>query len=511
MSRTSGGAGADTQVLIVGAGPTGLALALWLARLGIRIRIIDRTADVAPISRALGVHARTLEFYQQLGFAEAVVNAGVIVPSLNLWVRGRRVSSVPFRNVGEGMTPFPFVLDFAQDEHERLLIARLRDAGATVERNTELTGFRADEHGVDAVLRQRDGGEEHCRCAYVAGCDGAHSTVRQVLGLNFPGGTYEHLFYVADVVARGQAVDHGIHVDLDEADLLAIFDMKGEGHVRLVGTLPPAALDRRREASLTFDDVARRPIEQLHLEIERVNWFSTYRVHHRVADRFRVGRAFLLGDAAHVHSPVGAQGMNTGIGDAVNLAWKLATVLKGEMREAVLDTYESERIAFARRLVSTTDRAFALASRSGRVAALVRTRLFPHAVTTLFRFNAMRRFLFRTVSQIAITYRRSPLSRGSAGAIRGGDRLPWIDGNFAPLASLTWQVHVYGIASEALRERCRQLGLELCVFPWRPEMKRAGLGRDALYLVRPDGYVAFADAHHTGGEGLATYVAALHI
>src|SRR5206468_10679477 len=158
--------GADAQVLIVGAGPTGLALALWLTRFGVRLRIIDKTKDVAPISRALGVHARTLEFYRQLGFAEAVVNSGVIVPSLNLWVRGRRVSSVPFASVGEGLTPFPFVLDFAQDEHERLLIARLREAGVVVERNTELTAFRADDQGVEAVLRMSDGREERCRCDY---------------------------------------------------------------------------------------------------------------------------------------------------------------------------------------------------------------------------------------------------------------------------------------------------------------------------------------------------------
>jgi hypothetical protein len=285
---------------------------------------------------------------------------------------------------------------------------------------------------------------------------------------------------------------------------LAIFDMKGDGHVRLVGTLPADAPDRPHDGVLTFDDVARRPIEQLHLEIDRVNWFSTYRVHHRVASRFHVGRAFLLGDAAHVHSPVGAQGMNTGIGDAVNLAWKLAAVLTNEMSNTVLDSYESERIAFARRLVSTTDRAFALASRSSRVAALVRTKLFPAAVTMLFRFAAVRRYLFRTVSQIEIKYRDSALSRGKAGGVHGGDRLPWIDDNFSPLKSLRWQAHVYGDASNDLRERCQQLGIELCVFAWRPGMRRAGLRRDALYLVRPDGYVALAEVHG-GAEQLTAY------
>src|SRR5207342_1659144 len=158
---------------------------------------------------------------------------------------------------------------------------------------------------------------------------GAHSAVRTSLGIAFGGGTYQRLFYVADVVARGPTVDDGVNVALDDVELLVVFDMKGPGRVRLVGTIRAESAEER-EREWTFDDIGRRPIDRLGLEVEQVNWFSTYRVHHRVADRFRAGRAFLLGDAAHVHSPVGAQGMNTGIGDAVNLAWKLADVLRGE-------------------------------------------------------------------------------------------------------------------------------------------------------------------------------------
>ena len=499
----------DTQVLVVGAGPTGLAFALWLARLGIRIRIIDKTDDVANISRALGVHARTLEIYRQLGFADEAVARGVIVPALNLWTRGTRVARVPFRNVGEGLTPFPFVLDFAQDEHERLLIAQLAHAGVQVERRTELTGLTQDAKGVIATLGRADGAEEQCACDYLAGCDGAHSAVRGAIGVAFGGGTYQHLFYVADVTGRGPVVDDGVHVDLDEADLLAVFDMKGEGHIRLVGTLRADAAGDE----LSFDDVARRPIEHLRLEVDSVNWFSTYRVHHRVASRFRVGRAFLLGDAAHVHSPVGAQGMNTGIGDATNLAWKLATVIGGGAHSALLDTYEAERIAFARRLVATTDRAFAVATKPGKLAAFVRTRAFPQLVSVASRLRAVRRYLFRTVSQIMIEYRGSALSAGSAGSVHGGDRLPWVpperpgeDDNHSPLTSLRWQVHVYGAASDNLHHTCETLGLPLHTFPWRQAMQRCGLARNAVYLVRPDGYVGFADPAASSAR-LRVYVA----
>ena len=193
-----------------------------------------------------------------------------------------------------------------------------------------------------------------------------------------------------------------------------------------------------------------------------MNWFSTYHVHHRVAARFRAGRAFLLGDAAHVHSPVGGQGMNTGIGDAVNLAWKLAAVLNGGAPDRLLATYEQERIGFARRLVATTDRAFTVVTKQGRVARWVRTRLVPLIAPLLFRLAPVRRFLFRTVSQINVNYRNSPLSEGAAGGVRGGDRLPWVStgpgtDNFAPLASLTWQVHVYGEPRPGLADVCAEL------------------------------------------------------
>src|SRR5262249_10917074 len=192
---------------------------------------------------------------------------------------------------------------------------------------------------------------------------------------------------------------------------------------------------------LTFDDVRARVTGHLHFTIGRVNWFSTYHVHHRVASRFKEGRAFLLGDAAHVHSPVGGQGMNTGIGDAVNLAWKLAAVLNGSAGADLLNTYELERIAFARRLVATTDRIFTLVTTQGMIAQLVRTRLVPWIAPLLFQFAGVRRFAFHTASQIGIEYRHSPLSAGAAGAVRGGDRLPWVEtkpgqDNFAPLTSL---------------------------------------------------------------------------
>jgi hypothetical protein len=257
-------------------------------------------------------------------------------------------------------------------------------------------------------------------------------------------------------------------------------------------------LPGREAGKLTFDDVKGKAIEHLKLNIVKLNWFSTYRVHHRVANHFREGRAFLLGDAAHIHSPVGGQGMNTGIGDAVNLAWKLAAVLKEAAPASLLDTYEPERIAFARRLVATTDRIFILVTRRGIIARLVRTRLVPLVVPLLFRLPPFRRFMFETLAQFGINYRNSPLSAGTAGAVRGGDRLPWVQlgpgqDNFAPLTSLKWQVHLYGEARPGVADACAELQLPLHRFAWQPAMRRAGFESGALYLIRPDGYVALAD------------------
>jgi hypothetical protein len=246
----------------------------------------------------------------------------------------------------------------------------------------------------------------------------------------------------------------------------------------------------------------------MEVEVDRVNWFSAYRVHHRVADRFRTGRAFLLGDAAHIHSPVGGQGMNTGIGDAVNLAWKLADVLRGRADVSLLDTYEPERIAFARRLVATTDRAFIFITSRGPIARWVRLHLVPRVIPILFSSKVVRRLMFRTISQTTIAYRDSRLSAGTAGRVRGGDRLPWVrldgaDDNFAPLASVAWQVHVYGEPTAEIADACRARGLELHVFPWRAAMRAAGLARNAGYLVRPDGHVALADPRASGAVLMA--------
>lgn len=485
----------DAEVLIVGAGPTGLVLALWLTRQGIRVRIVDRAPEPGTTSRALAVQARTLELYRQLDLADMVVKAGHKNPGINLWVRGRRRAHLSFGDAGATLTPFPFVLIYPQDRHERLLIDRLALLGVTVERLTELVDFDDDDKRVVARLRTADGREELCTSRFLAGCDGARSFTRRKLGAGFEGGTYDQVFYVADVEASGPTANGEVHLALERADFVALLAYDDEGRGRLVGTVR----DGRAEAqpSLTFDDVGHRAIESLGLHVDKVNWFSTYRVHHRVTDHYRRGSTFLLGDAAHVHSPAGGQGMNTGIGDAVNLAWKLAAVLRGRAPDALLDSYEIERLAFARTLVATTDRLFSAVTAEGTFADFVRTRVAPLVASAAYALGPVRELLFRVISQTMVHYHESPLSQGSAGKVEGGDRLPWVavngTDNYDSLREIAWQLHVYGATDGAIAEWCGARGLPLHVFDWDEAYQRVGLARNAAYLLRPDTYVAMAN------------------
>jgi 2-polyprenyl-6-methoxyphenol hydroxylase-like FAD-dependent oxidoreductase len=264
-----------SEVLIVGAGPTGLVLALWLTKLGVKVRIVDKTAEPGTTSRALALQARTLELYRQLDLADAVVEKGHKVPAVNLWVKGERKARLPFETIGTDLTPYAFLEIFPQDQHERLLVERLQALGVSVERRTELVGFTDRGECVTARLRKPDGQEEFCKATYIAGCDGARSLVRETIGTGFPGGTYRQIFYVADVEASGPAVNGELHVDLDEADFLAVFPLAVKGRARLIGTVRDARADRADE--LRFDDVSGSAIDHLKVKVEMVNWFASLR------------------------------------------------------------------------------------------------------------------------------------------------------------------------------------------------------------------------------------------
>jgi 2-polyprenyl-6-methoxyphenol hydroxylase-like FAD-dependent oxidoreductase len=484
----------ESEVLIVGAGPSGLVLALWLHAFGVKARIVDAASGPGTTSRALAVQARTLELYRQLDLAQAVVDEGHPIEFFNLWAEGEHRARIPLGAIGAGLTPYPFFHIYPQDRHERLLVERLAAAGIEVERNITLVHYEERGDHIEASLVDADENETRCRARWVIGCDGARSKVRDIMGVGFPGGTYRQVFYVADIEGDSPALNGELNLDLDESDLLAVFATAPQGRGRLVGTVRD---DRAAHPeTLQFSDVSQRAIDNLMISVRMVNWFSTYRVHHRVAEHFRRGRAFLVGDAGHIHSPAGGQGMNTGIGDAINLAWKLAAVLSGQAPESLLDSYEAERLPFAQRLVHTTDRAFSFLTADGPVAEIVRTGIVPRILPLIGKLPAAREFLFRTISQTLVHYRTAPLNAGHAGKVHGGDRLPWVqfDGgdNFAPLPRLGWQLHVYGSVQAELATWCALHGVALRRYDWHEACATAGLVRDAIYLLRPDSYVGLA-------------------
>lgn len=498
----------NAQVLIIGAGPTGLTLALWLKRLGVDIRVIDKASGPGETSRALAVQARTLEFHRQIGIAQDVLSAGVKLKRLTMRTPKGIAAELALSEFGAGVTRYSFAFALPQDIHERVLLGHLQEAGVTVERQTELVDFEDDGAGVTAKLR-KDGTVSFARVEYLVGADGAHSAVRHGMKLAFLGGTYDQSFYVADVGGHGPATPEGLDIVLGAYGFALIMPVRQSGSLRLIGVVPKRF---EAEPKLTFEMIRADVERESNIKVETVNWFSAYRVHHRVADHFRLGRVFIAGDAGHIHSPAGGQGMNTGMGDAVNLAWKLAAVLQGRAKPALLDSYEPERIAFAHSLIKGTDQAFRLVSGRSWISDVWRRFVMPNILARLLKTKFGSRFFFGLISQTRINYRGFALSQGKAGGVEGGDRLPWIDNpagdNFAPLASLDWQVHVYGEAQAPFAERIAAIGLPLHRFQWTDAMGKAGLVRDAAYLVRPDGHVGLV-TETQDAKAFENYVAML--
>ena len=508
----------QTDVLIVGAGPTGLMLANQLARRGVRVLIIDRQAGPSRETRALGVQARTLEIYSALGIVERALELGTPGRGANLWANGRRMARVPLGDAGQGVTPYPFIHILGQDDNERIMGERLRDWGVAVQWSTELTGLEQHADDVVATLKNTDGTMQEVTTAYVAGCDGARSTVRELCGITFPGAPYEHVFFVADVEATGSMVAGEVNIYLWRAGFHLFFPMRGQDHWRIVGIVPKQLRDRDDVAFEAVIPSVRGELGSA-LAFKSCTWFSTYRIHHRSAARFRDRRCFLLGDAAHIHSPVGAQGMNTGLQDAYNLAWKLALVVQGKAGPGLLNSYEEERVPVAQRLLATTDRAFRLVVSDSWLAGLLRTQVLARFAAFALGLKRIQSVAFRTVSQTGIHYRYSALSRSvqglPEGAPQSGDRFPWLrlklraDGpvqdSFRDIDDRPFNLFVFGktAASQPL-----QFGdiLHTHLIPTDPvndsAMRHAQIPSPSFYLVRPDGYIALCgmgfDANEVG-------------
>ena len=498
-----------TDVLIVGAGPTGLMLANQLGRRGIVPTIIDRHSGPAQQSRAMAVHARTLEIYRKLGIAERAVELGGIGGGANLWARGRRRARIPFGEMGKGLSAFPYVLMLGQDDNERIMGDLLRQWNIAVRWNTELIALEQGASEVKLTLKEPDGSTRTMTASYVAGCDGSRSSVRELNHIGFPGASYEHTFFVADTVATGSMVPGELNGYLWPDGFHLFFPMHGTNRWRLIGILPAGL---RAKSNVTFEDVlpSLRREAGTTLSFQSCSWFSSYRIQHRCTERFRDRRCVLAGDAAHVHSPMGGQGMNTGLQDAYNLAWKLALVIQGRADEAILDSYEAERHPVATRLLESTDRAFQLVVMDNWLAGLFRTRIMTNIVAFAMKRSAARRIAFHALSQIGINYRQSPMSRTLPGVNRraplAGDRFPWlqlrfeangpIEDLFQRLDDTRFNLLTFGQPVPSAESFGMGDFLRVHAIPRDGDnakvLAAVSIGDRAFYLLRPDGHVGVA-------------------
>jgi 2-polyprenyl-6-methoxyphenol hydroxylase-like FAD-dependent oxidoreductase len=428
QSDRAGAAGFDTDVLIVGAGPTGLTLARELHSLGVAAQIVDCAPDAVHESRALAIQARTLEVLARNGLADDLVSAGNPSASLVLHRRGDRPGrsrTVPLFDDAIGDTRFPFLLFLSQAATERVLVDRLASAGAGIRRGLTLTGLDQDDTGVTATLTSPGVPDRIVRARYLVGCDGAHSATRHLAGIGFSGRAFPHRFLLADLEADGPEPGR-VHVYLSRSGPLFLFPLIHPASWRLLAMLPPAA--RTGAVTLRLAQAAVRRHTRDPIELHDPVWLTDFTISSRLADTFQHGRVFLAGDAAHIHSPAGAQGMNTGIQDAVNLGWKLALVCRGAASPALLGSYTGERRPVARTVLATTNRAFSVATAQTPLLRDLRANLGVPIAALALRSRVVRRAGFRVISELGIHYRRGPLSTEGqprpAYGPRPGDRFP---------------------------------------------------------------------------------------
>src|ERR1044071_4021003 len=400
----------ETDVIIIGAGPTGLSLACQLIRHGIDFVVVEKSDTITRFSKAIGVQARTLEIYDQLGLAQPAIERGTIANRVRLIEGGEVRGEMHLANFGKDFSQYPYMLMLEQSKNEELLYGFIKSHNRDVLWQTELENFSQDETGVTAQVKTASGESLTIKGKYLAGCDGASSPVRHGLGLTFGGSTFERLFYVADARVDWELPHDALHVCLAREVFVAFFPMPGEDRYRIIGTFPESK--NQEDGEVVYEEIEREVKEQvkLSLDISDVRWFSLYKVHSRRVNKFSEGKCFVAGDAAHIHSPAGAQGMNTGIQDAYNLAWKLAFVVKGAAAESLLDTYNEERLANAKRLLDTTDRMFELAAGSSWIMSFIRTTIFPPIAGFISTLETVSKRVFPLISQIGINYRGDSLS-----------------------------------------------------------------------------------------------------
>ena len=539
--------------LIVGAGPTGLTLAIELARREVPFRIIDREAERTATSRAIGTQARTVEVFRLMGIPETALEPAAWPRALRFAERDRTLARIPFGDGLPGASPQLISMD--ESDTERVLERRLVQLGGQVEWSTQLLGFRVDGERVSSSLEGPDGTSQ-LETRFLVGADGARSVVRREAGIGFAGAAYPERFLLADLDIDWNLPHDEGYIWIGDDGLVAAIPLPGERRYRVIVPLPSAYATKEYESEAEIAAEAETLLGQrTGVALRRIGdpaWASAFRIQRRQADRYRRGPVFLAGDAAHVHSPVGGQGMNTGIQDAFNLGWKLALAARDQAAPGLLDTYQAERHPIARSVLRGTHLGTQLVLAQNPLMRAVRERAVPAVVN----IPPVRRRILTAVSQLAINYRGSSLSvdaddraesRGrlhrDAGGLRAGDRVPdatLLDAsNSEPvmlfdLISHGWTLLLFpskdampetigsldGIArqvQEAVGEAVRShvvldmtakddAGVTTLLDPSHGVSRLFAADRGLVALVRPDGYLGYRGRPNQPGE-LASYLA----
>ena len=468
-------------VLIVGAGPTGLTAAVELSRLGVDVRIVDRAVRPSAESRALAVQARTMELLRVRGVGDEMLALGNRARAAGLYAGDRKLAPIELHRMP---STFNFILMLAQSETERLLTEQLARQGVKVERGVEVTSVRPGAETVTVTLRGTEGGREHVDASYVIAADGPHSALRKALGVPFPGRTLPQDYVLADLHIAGDLPEDEVSIFLGRHGFVAVFPM-GRGRFRMMATDPDRRLVGDSEPTVDqMQELYDRTVG-VPARLHDVNWSSRFRINSRHVPTMRMGRVFFGGDAAHVHSPAGGQGMNVGIQDMVNLSWKVAMVLDGRARATLLDTYSPERLPVIRTVVRFTEIGTRVFNSTNPLVHALRVRLAPKALGR----NAVQNAAAAMFGQVSAGYRGGALAEdgGDFGALRAGDRVPDVDGLYdaLDLGGLTLFSGVRAVADVGRA--------------WDGVVSvrdAAALAPEGWLLVRPDGYLAAA-----GGPG----------
>ncbi len=491
----------NTQVLIIGAGPTGLMAANQLNRFGIDFIIIDSKSCPTEQSRALAVSARSMELYQQLDLSDKVQEQATTINGFQIYTEGVRKANVMLNDIGKGFSDFyHFMNTFEQSKNEKLLNENLESYHKKVLWNYEFETAKENTNNVEVIIKNVQTSEKQSISAtYVIACDGARSLVRHLFNFKFEGGTYENKFFVADTEMTWNLGYDKIILAPSDKVFITFFPLKGNNRYRVIGTLPLEFSDKEEIDFEELETVIKNATK-FDLNFENVGWHSIYKIHHRCVDTFSKGRIFLAGDAAHIHSPAGGQGMNTGLQDGHNLAWKMAFVLKGIAKPELLNSYNEERLPFAQALLRTTDTGFSFLAGDGFWIRNFRKYIMLSLIGKLLTIKKLQPFIFKKLSQIDYSYKKYSLAFSNTTQklkFEKGDRLPRIaNGYFKHFKDPTF--HLIRISDKSISEK--EISEIKTNFPFHIKIvenkisenwKAFGVTAELYILLRPDHHILY--------------------